>query len=238
MAPPRPRLVLLPGLEGSGDLFDPLLAELGDAFETHVLRYPRAARTYDDLLPLVEPVIAQSKPCFVLAESFSSPLAVQLCAAAPAGIQGLILCNGFVASPLAAFESLMATAVAPWVLHLPLNDIVTRTWLVGPDASAGLVSAVQGAVAPVPGSVLWARLDAVFRCNARDALTRLTVPLLYIHATRDRLIGSGGLREIQRIRPDIPVERVDGPHLLLQLHPKRCAEITTQFMEQFAPAAL
>ena len=232
MDTPRTQLVLLPGLEGSGYLFDGLLTELGSSFEAQVLRYPSTAGTYDELLPLVEPIVTQSRPCFVLAESFSTPLAVRLCAAAPAGIQGLILCNGFVSNPLAAFESLMATAIAPWVLHVPLTDFTARTWLVGPDASAGLVSAVQQAIGPVPASVLWARLNAVFHCDAREALARLDIPLLYIHATRDRLIGSAGLREIQRIRPDIPVEHVDGPHLLLQSQPKRCAEIISRCVER------
>lgn len=232
MDTPRSRLLLLPGLEGSGELFEGLIEELGARFETHVARYPAACRTYVDAESVVRRLVAESKPRVIVAESFSTPLAVELAAELQDEIDGLVLCNGFVANPLSGVESMMAAVSAPWFLHMPLTSMAARVFLVGPEASDGLVDAVQQAVRPVAPEVLAGRLRAVLGCDARGALARIRIPVLCLHSTRDRLIGEAGLKEILRIKPDVVVERVDGPHLLLQREPRRCAEIIAGFVER------
>ncbi len=227
-------MLLLPGLEGSGELFAGLIEELGPQFEARVARYPAACRAYADVQPIVRKLFTESRPRVIVAESFSTPLAIEIAAELQGEIDGLILCNGFVANPLSGVETMMATAAAPWFFYMPLTSVATRMFLVGPDASNGLVEAVQRAVAPIAPGILAARLQAVLRCDAREALERIRVPVLYLHATRDRLMGAAGLKELVRIKPDMQVEQVDGPHLLLQKEPRRCAEIIGRFVERIA----
>lgn len=237
MTTPRPTLLLLPGLEGSGDLFEPLIHELGPRFDMRAARYPAACRTYADVDRQVRDLLPASKPCVILAESFSTPLAIELAAAQPGAVDALILCNGFVSNPLSGIESIMALTAAPWFFHIPLTSIAARTFLVGLEASDGLVDAVQRAIIPVAPETLAARLHAVLRCDASGALQTLSQPTLYLHATRDRLIGAAGLNQVLRTRPDVPVERIDGPHLLLQREPRLCAEIIARFVDTvLAPA--
>lgn len=230
MNPTQPRLLLLPGLEGSGTLFTGLVEALNPHYDIAIVRYPDSCRTHAEALCVVQEAIAVSAPSAIIAESFSTPLAVQLAGNADNKAGALILCNGFVANPLSSIESMMATTCAPWVLPMPLTGLVVRTFLVGPDAPEELVRAVQSAVAPVSPAVLGARLGAVMRCDTREALSRVRVPMLYMHAQRDRLIGDAGLKQIQRIRPDVRVEHVDGPHLLFQKEPRRCAEVIRKFL--------
>jgi pimeloyl-ACP methyl ester carboxylesterase len=236
MESPRPRLLLLPGLEGSGDLFDGLLEEFAGRFETVVARYPASCATYDDVAAIVRLLIPGSRPFVVVAESFSTPLAMEIAAASHDEIDGLVLCNGFAANPLNVFESMMTAASAPWFSRFPLTSVAARMFLVGHDASDGLVDTVRNAVAPVPPDTLRARLNAVLGCDARAALARIRVPVLYLHATHDRLIGDAGLNEIRRIKPDVTVQHIDGPHLLLQKEPRQCAEFIAQFIAQIGCA--
>jgi len=232
MNSPRPRLLLLPGLEGSGDLFDGLLEEFTGKFETEVARYPSSCTSYGDVMAIVRQLITGSRPFVLVAESFSTPLAIEIAADRQDEIDGLVLCNGFAANPLNTFESMMAAASAPWFFRFPLTSVAARTFLVGADASEGLVDAARGAVAPIPPATLCARFNAVLGCDARAALARLRVPILYLHATRDRLIGNAGLNEIRRIKPDVAVQHVDGPHLLLQKEPRQCAKLIARFVAQ------
>jgi hypothetical protein len=52
-----PTLVLLPGMDGTGELFSPFLASLGSDFETLIVRYPT-----NEVLSLAElTALAQSK---------------------------------------------------------------------------------------------------------------------------------------------------------------------------------
>ena len=231
MTPPRTRMLLLPGLEGSGELFAGLIEELGTGFETRSARYPAECRTYADAEDLVRQLMVDSRASVIVAESYSTPLAIKIAAELQDEIDGLVLCNGFAVNPLGGLESLMATLSAPWFFHMPLTDVAARVFLVGPEASDGLVEAVHRVIAPVAPAVLGARLRAVLECDARDALGRIRIPMLYLRATRDRLIGEASLREILRVKPDVQVERVDGPHLLLQKEPRQCAELIGRFVE-------
>ena len=70
-------LVLLPGMDGTGDLFAPLLSALPPALRTIVVRYPcdrplgYAGRTRGP----------KDQPFVLLGESFSGPIAAAIAAA-------------------------------------------------------------------------------------------------------------------------------------------------------------
>lgn len=228
---PHPTLLLLPGLEGSGDLFSGLIDELAPHFDIQVVRYPNSCGSYAAAAAVVREMLPPNRPVVLVAESFSTPLAVQIAAEAPQAIAALVLCNGFILNPLTPLESMWAAAAAPWWFQLPLTNTAARTFLVGPDASDTLVRKVQSAIAPLPPSVLCARLHAVLRCDAQQALAHITAPMLYLHATRDRLTGHAGLKQMLSLKPDLAVERMVGPHLLLQKEPRTCADLIRRFLE-------
>jgi pimeloyl-[acyl-carrier protein] methyl ester esterase len=222
----------MPGLEGSGELFAGLAEELGPGLDATIIRYPHNCRTYGDAGRALRESLSGSRPLILVAESFSTPLAVQIAAEAQDAIDGLVLCNGFVSNPLSGFETLWASAAAPWFFRFPLTSIAARAFLVGPDAPERLIAEVRHAIGPVPPDVLCARLRAVLECDARDALRQIRIPVMCLQSTRDRLVGEMALREIMRIKPDAAVERFDGPHLLFQREPRRCAEMIARFVER------
>ena len=75
----RPRLVLLPGLDGTGLLFEPLLRALPKEIEATVIRYPGDQRlSYDELLEFLRDQLPRDTPFILLGESFSGPLAIRL----------------------------------------------------------------------------------------------------------------------------------------------------------------
>lgn len=78
MQPVPLKLLLLPGMDGTGRLFVPFIEQLPPDAWTKVVSYP-ADRIlgYDALLPLIERQIEPSVRHVVLAESFSGPLAVE-----------------------------------------------------------------------------------------------------------------------------------------------------------------
>ena len=78
------RLMLLPGMDGTGRLFGPLLRILPPGLEVTVFAYPpNRPCGYAELLPLVESTaVPEGGEFVVLGESFSGPLALL---APPAG---------------------------------------------------------------------------------------------------------------------------------------------------------
>lgn len=86
-------LVLLPGLDGTGILFEPVLRELPPEIVPHVVPLPnRFPMDYDALASFVASRLPGTGRYILLGESFSGPLSLMIAAARPAGLQGVILC--------------------------------------------------------------------------------------------------------------------------------------------------
>jgi pimeloyl-[acyl-carrier protein] methyl ester esterase len=112
-------LVLLPGLDGTGELFSDFVAALPKTITTHTVSYPaKEFLPYIDLRPFVIAAIPRSEPFTLLAESFSSPLAVEFAATKPSNLVALIICSGFVSRPLGACSSLAKALTWPWIFKL------------------------------------------------------------------------------------------------------------------------
>src|SRR6516162_3575503 len=97
---PRLRLVLLPGLDGTGLLFRGFLKTLDPAILTAVVSYP-PDRDMDHagLEAVVRASLPTQEPFVLLAESFSGPIAIAIAASRPAGLRGLILSCSFARNP-------------------------------------------------------------------------------------------------------------------------------------------
>jgi hypothetical protein len=81
------KLVLLTGMDGTGDLFEPLIKAL-PGIEIQVIRYPLdRSLSYPELLSLVTSSLSGSEPFALLAESFSTPIAIQLAAKRPPNLK-------------------------------------------------------------------------------------------------------------------------------------------------------
>src|ERR1700730_1178460 len=106
------RIVLLQGLDGTGQLFSAFVAALPKTITATVVTYPpNRLLSYAELLPLVKRAIPEFEPFVLLAESFSTPLAVDFAASNPSNLAALVICAGFVFKPLADWSAI-AKAVA------------------------------------------------------------------------------------------------------------------------------
>src|SRR3981081_958267 len=95
------RLLVLPGMDGTGQLLQPFVEAIGARARCTICAYPtHTALDYDQLTKLVEQSVPRNEPWVILAESFSGPIAVKIAAANPRGLKGVILCASFVKNPL------------------------------------------------------------------------------------------------------------------------------------------
>jgi pimeloyl-[acyl-carrier protein] methyl ester esterase len=226
------RLVLLPGMHGTGELFSDFMQAIPEPKHIEAPHYPTGASpSYDRLQALVESVAPTSVDFVLLAESYSTPLAIQYAATNPPNLRGLILCAGFATSPLRGWRRSLAKLTAPLAFGLPLPRIAVSHFLVGPNAPETLRAAVRAAIRSVKPKVLAARLRQVLAVDARPALANVSVPILFIQPKQDCLVGPICLDEIRGIKPQIEVARIEGPHLILQRNPQQCADLVTIFLD-------
>jgi pimeloyl-[acyl-carrier protein] methyl ester esterase len=228
---PLPKLVLLPGMDGTGRLFTDFVDALPEEFETVTVRYPTdRCLSYSELVGLVRSSCPESEPFILVAESFSTPLAIKYAAMNPSNLEGLILCAGFAVSPMQGWRRFLGSLFAPILFCVGLPEFAVKLWLVGPDAPPSLVAAVRVAVLSVWPKVLAARLRAVLACESRAELGQIAKPILYIQAKRDHLVSASCLEVIRRIKPQVAVAEILGPHLVLQREPQRSAEVIVAFV--------
>jgi pimeloyl-[acyl-carrier protein] methyl ester esterase len=220
---------MLPGLDGTGRLFAPLVPHLSPQLEPLVVSYPaQEALSYRELLPIVLSALPTSSQFIVLAESFSGPLGVLVAAQQPQGLLGLVLVASFVRCPVPRALSLLAPLVRGWLLSASPSALRHRV-LLGHSASEELQAQLQEAVAAVSSSVLAARVRNVLTVNVMTELAAVKVPILYLAASNDALVRPRSLRLIQRIAPQFHAVTIASPHLLLQSAPREAATAISSF---------
>jgi pimeloyl-ACP methyl ester carboxylesterase len=215
--------ILLPGLDGTGDLFAPFVAAAPTAVHAVVVRYPANEASLEALERHARDQLTD--PCIVIAESFSGLIGARL--ASDPKVRALVLCNSFVSSPV-------PTAIR----HLPLGPLfeipapasVLRFVLLGKTAEPELVARTQSAIRRVPGRVFAERITEICRTDAREALRSLSKPILYLRGADDRTLSERCWNEIHEVRPDAEIVTIDGPHLLLQTAPRECWRAIQRFI--------
>ena len=221
--------MLLPGMDGTGDLFAPLLAELDAAITPLVVRYPcDECLDYAALTSLARAALPRHGAYVVLGESFSGPIAVKLAAEAPSGLVGLILCASFVANPTLWLRPLRALVpIAPVAL---LARVVGPRSLMGRFQTAALRELLRNALRRVPSTVLRARILATLDVDVSAELARVRVPTCYLRATEDRLLGAAAAEGYLHSARNGKVVDVVGPHCLLQCVPRAATKAIGEFV--------
>jgi pimeloyl-ACP methyl ester carboxylesterase len=192
--------------------------------------------SYDKLLRM-EQSVAPEQPFLLVAESYSTPLAIRFAATRPEHLKGLVLCAGFASSPVRGWRRFVTRLLCPVLFHLPLTDRAIEMFLVGENAEPSLVAEVRTAISCVKPAVLAARLVEILGCDVRSDVARIEVPILYLQAQGDRLVDPDCLNEILQYAKNLVIERITGPHLLFQREPVRTAKAIEDFAQRIVTPA-
>jgi pimeloyl-ACP methyl ester carboxylesterase len=227
-------IVLLPGLDGTGILFGPLLEHLPPHLRPIVVGYPGDERMdYDALLPRVLRALPTDEPFILLGESFSGPLALLAADSRPPGLQAIVLCASFVRCPRRVPACLVEHFVQPLLFRLYTRFRMTAV-LMGRHSSPEVRADFADAMAAVRPEVLAHRVRQVLRVNVAAQLLRCPVPMLYLRADRDVVVPKRNAEEIRRVLPGVTVTTINAPHMLLQTQPAQAAAAIVQFVSQVA----
>jgi pimeloyl-[acyl-carrier protein] methyl ester esterase len=222
--------ILLPGIDGSGTLFRPLLDAGPRRLAPRLVSLPaHEALTYDGLLPVARAALPVRGRFVLVAESFSGPLAIRLAAERPRGLVAVVLAATFLHRPLNPVLHPLRGLVGARFFGLPMPAPLVRHFLAGPDAPDAIVRAVSAAVAAVDPAVMAVRAAEALAVDVREALSRVEAPILYLGPTRDRLIRADVADELLALRPDTEVALVESPHMILQ----RCPQTSLARIEAF-----
>ena len=224
------KLVLLPGMNGTGQLFQDVLAELGDV-DTLVVSLPQQGpQDYRTLSRHVSGLLPDDD-YVILAESFSGGIAAQFSRNTNSHLQGIIFVASFLSSPAPVLAVLAKFLPLRILLSLPFSSFMIRAFLLGRKASDDLFARFRNAILSVSLATLRSRLSIIARTRY-DGFNS-TVPAVYIGAGRDVLVGRDKRQEFAAAYADIVFAEIDAPHFLLQSKPGEAAAIIREAMHHF-----
>jgi pimeloyl-ACP methyl ester carboxylesterase len=226
-----PTLVLLPGMDGTGILFEPFIQSFGDNFKVQVIAYPTDKPLYyNELTAIVEKSLPNGENYFMLGESFSGPIAISIAATKPPGLMGLILCCTFARNPLPKLTKI--NFLIDWLPFALPPDKILNYLLLGDFSTPKLLASLKSSITKVTKQTLKTRLKAVLTVDECAKLKQLNIPILYLQADHDRLIPKSAGKLIQQINPQTKITTIPAPHLLLQTKPGQAALSIKSFIAE------
>lgn len=218
------KIVLLPGLDGTGNLFSSLLHFL-PAGEVTVIALPDfGEQTYDALADYCQDKMP-NEPYILVAESFSGPIGIKLAAKDSGLMKRLVLVATFASPPKPIVSKLCSFLPIKSLVRLPLSGVVLRMLFLGFSTPRQILESFLSAITSVPSEVIAQRLRVAssFECG----ISFVGVPTVYIQPTNDVLVPKKCFSSIEKLVGNIELKRVRGPHFILQASPRECAEIIT-----------
>ena len=212
MAAAAQEIVLLPGLDGTGDLFDPLAAHLSDEFTLKVVRYPNDPTLgYAGYAELVRAVIG-TREVFLLGESFSGPIAVRVATQLGRKIKGLMLAATFLKSPRPSWLIRQGARADPEATPKKIRD----AFLMGSYGDDELRKKVDQIVHNLSRPVREARLRAIAEVDVRDDFAKLDCPVLALHGREDWLVPMRAMQKAISRKGGARMIAFPAAHMLLQ----------------------
>jgi pimeloyl-[acyl-carrier protein] methyl ester esterase len=210
------RLIVLPGLDGTGTFTDAVCTELAGAYRIEAVRFPADIADYDALFDWLQPRLPREEYAIV-AESFSGPLALRIAAGKPENMRAIILVASFARAPRripASFARLLTIFPVRSIILLWLVQ-----WaLVGRWVPRDFAKHMSEALRAVPKRTLSRRLQQVLLADRVEDVRSLTLPRLFVRAARDALVPKREADPFLAARWQVVT--IEGPHFLNLTRPK------------------
>lgn len=216
------KIVLLPGLDGTGNLFSSILRFL-PAEDVIVIALPAVGeQTFETLTEYCQTKVPK-EPYILVAESFSGPIGIKLAAKDTGLMKRLMLVATFASPPKPYVSRFCSMLPIKELMRLPFSSIASRLLFLGLNTPKEIIDNFLSSVAIVPSEVIAQRLRAVssFECG----VSSLKVPVIYIQPTKDFLVHRKSCNVIEKLTGNLELKRVHGPHFILQSNPEACAQI-------------
>ena len=215
---PNYKLILLPGLDGTGMLFEPFRSAFLDQSMLQVISYPvNQELNYDELAQIVRKQLPKSEKFILLAESFSGPVAARF--QDHPQLIATIFCASFVKSPRPFISQLIKYLPISPLVQIPCPAFVLRLLCLGWRCPKSIIDLFYKTLRAVDPKVLAYRLRMLANVDELSCIASSSKPICCLVPTRDRLVPMRCAGEIERVGGNVTFKLVKGRHFLLQSSP-------------------
>ena len=222
------KLVLLPGLDGTGALFAPLLQVLPKDLLAMPVAYPESLERFDEYVEFVAAALRGTADVVLVAESFSGPIAVSILRKPPPNLRAIVLVATFTTAPRALLRNV--SMMIPNALIRTFVPAALKWFCANGNTAPEVLKLAKEAVSRVPIETLKGRLRLLgeLPTDLQSLLDKTKLPVLVLEPTQDRLVPTHGF--VSCVGPSAQMQRIAGPHFLLQSCPKECCRAIETFL--------
>lgn len=218
------KIVLLPGLDGTGALFAPLIESLPKSIDTIVISYPSKVKMdYDELVDFVINKLPKTEKFILIGESFSGPIAYQIALQKPENLKSVIFVATFLENPRPLLLNLIKFLPLSLLISLPIPEFIIRLFIFKKNSSTELIKLFRKSLNQVAKSILSFRLREITRLHKQ--LSPCNIQAIYIQASNDMLVPSKSIEIFNGFMNNLNVYKVNGSHFILQTNPSACMKI-------------
>jgi pimeloyl-ACP methyl ester carboxylesterase len=215
------KVILLPGLDGTGLLFKPLLEQTPSSDRFSIFSLIQEPIGYQPQIELLEKEIGDAEVILV-AESYSGYIAYELACQGNIGIKHIVFVASFLVPP---------SFLMKFLGNIPLGLIksqllpygILNYFLFGNKGNRELEKSFYTSINSVSNRVLIRRLKNI--SELKLPTKTLKIPCTYIKAKSDRLVNANSVKMFEKVCTNLTIKLVDGGHFVLQSNPKTCLGI-------------
>ena len=220
----------MPGLDGTGRLFAPIIPLLEPHFRLQIVTYPDLGSFNE----YVDCTLAQlpTSGFSLVAESFSGPVALAAMAQRPGLIGPSVLSATFARSPLPELTRMSGYIPDHMFSIGALGQFCLDVYEVEQEDLSETQPLPLNITEQLDGSLLKNRISALSRIDISALLPGIEVPILYLRGIQDRIVSEQDAIMLQKNLPNIDRVDIDAPHLLLQIRPQQCADLIVRHVHE------
>ncbi|MGI9387546.1 MAG: alpha/beta fold hydrolase [Methyloligellaceae bacterium] len=162
----KPDILLLPGLDGTGELLRDLCDKLSAYRRVSVIDYPTERLLgYDQLTTLVEQRVPNGR-FVILGESFSGPIAIDIAVRKKTRVAGFVLASTFAKHPMPShFANLAKMLDLNWIPH-----VIVEAALLGTMGTPEIKATLARVLSDVPRDIIRIRAAQALSVDKRHML--------------------------------------------------------------------
>jgi len=225
------KLILLPGLDGTGELFQPLLDELPKHLKTLVITYPNnTLLTYKELTDLVISSLPQDERFILVAESFSGAIAYNIAQKKSKNLVSIIFVATFLNNPRPFISQLLVIVPFKYIFNLRSPKFLLKYIFFDLNVNFSVLTKLKKILNSIPSQIIIHRIKQIIAL--KKPKIQIDMNVYYILAKKDKIIPKKSLVLFKSSFNKIEVYQVNGGHLILQSFPKECGSIIVNILER------
>ena len=217
------KVVLLPGLDGTGILFKPFIEVLSSEIKVQVISYPTDKKlSYPELVDFVLSKLP-NEDFILVGESFSGPIAYQVALNKPEHLLSVVFVATFLTAPKKKLLNLTKILPTKLFLKMPIPNVLVKNYLFGSGISDEIIELFKKTLKIVSPEIFLFTLGEISKLHRHQEAC--DIKAIYIQATDDKLVPNSSVEKFKKVFKNITILCLEGTHFILQANPMACAEI-------------